>query len=166
MAQIAKPAAEKAAATTKDAANNVTDHGQHATDKAAELTRETVAKSKDTARGGLSAVQRTAGTALEAERAVVRRSAEGTAELGQALTDLLKEQTQQNLKTMMALTGAVDWDQVARAIDWEQVLRIQSEYLRDSLERMGRIKQCYLEVSQAVLTTSMTTAVRQTSKAF
>ena len=41
---------------------------------------------------------------------VTRRSAEGTAELGQVLAELVQEQTRRNLETWTALAGAVDWE--------------------------------------------------------
>ena len=40
---------------------------------------------------------------------------------------------------MSALTGAVDWEQVARAVDWKQVVEIQTGYLRVSMERMAQL---------------------------
>ena len=165
MAQTAKPEADKAVNTAKDATNNVADLGRRTTDKAADLTRETVDKAEDMARGGLRTVERTAGAAREVERAVTRRSAEGTAELGQVLTGLIKEQAQHNVETMSALTGAVDWEQVARAVDWKQVVEIQTGYLRVSMERMAQLTQRYLEISQAVLTTATSAALRQVDKA-
>ena len=112
MAQTAKPEADKAVNTAKDATNNVADLGKRTADKAADVTRETVDKAEDMARGGLRTVERTVGAVREVERRS-RRSAEGTAELGQAFTGLIKEQAQHNVETLSALTGAVDWEQVA-----------------------------------------------------
>ena len=165
MAQTAKPEAEKAVDTARDTTNDIADLGKRTTDKAVDLTRETVAKAEDVTRGGFRAVERTVGAAREVERAVTRRSAEGTAELGQVLTGLIKEQAQHNVETMSALTGAVDWEQVARAVDWKQVVEIQTGYLRVSMERMAQLTQRYLEISQAVLTTASSAALRQVDKA-
>ena len=55
---------------------------------------------------------------------MTRRSAEGTAELGQVFTGLIREQAQHNVETL-SLTSAVDWEQVARAVDWKQVAQIR-----------------------------------------
>ena len=99
------------------------DLGKRTTDKAVDLTRETVDKAEDMTRGGFRAVERTVGAAREVERAVTRRSAEGTAEFGQAFTGLFKEQAQHNVDTMSALTGAVDWKQVARRSTGSRSLR-------------------------------------------
>ena len=156
MAQTAKPEAEKAVDTARDTTNNIADLGKRTTDKAVDLTRETVDKAEDMTRGGFRAVERTVGAAREVERAVTRRSAEGTAEFGQAFTGLFKEQAQHNVDTMSALTGAVDW---------KQVVEIQTGYLRVSMERMAQLTQRYLEISQAVLTTATSTALRQADKA-
>src|SRR5688500_3745686 len=111
MAQSAKPEADKAVDTTKEATSNVADLGRRTSDTAEDITREAVDKAENTYRGGLRDVQRTDGAQHEVERAIARRSAEGTAEYCQAHTDLLKEQTQHNLKTLTSLTEAVDWDQ-------------------------------------------------------
>lgn len=142
MAQTARTEAEKAT-------DNVTDN-------AAELGKRAADKAQDTARSGLQIVQRAADAGGEIERAVVRRSAEGTAELGQALTELLNEQTQHNVEIFKALTGTVDWNEVAR---------IQGDFLRASLERGARLTQRYLEVTQAVFVTAVSTASDQAKKA-
>lgn len=146
MAQTAKPEAEKVSHT-------------------AEATREATDRAEDVARHGLEVVQRTTDALGEVQREVAQRSAEHTAELGRVFVDLLQEQTQHNLKTFAALTGAVDWDQVAKAVDWERVARIQGEYLRVSLERTAQLVRRYLEASQAVVTATADAAKKQARKA-
>ena len=101
----------------------------------------------------------------EVQREVAQRSAEHTAELGRMFVDLLREQTQHNLKTFGALTGAVDWDQVAKAVDWERVARIQSEYLRVTVERTAQLARRYFEAGQAVADATATAAKKQARKA-
>ena len=86
-------------------------------------------------------MQQTAGAALEVERAVARRSAEGATEVGQAFAELVKEQAQSNVEAFQALT---------RAVDWDQVVRIQGELLRASFERAAAFTRRYFEVVQAV----------------
>ena len=90
-------------------------------------------------RSGLQVVHR----ATAAVGQATRRSAEGTAELGQGLTELVHEQVRHNAAALAALSETVDW---------ERLLRIQREYLHASLERMGGLAQRYLEASQGVLT--------------
>ncbi len=93
----------------------------------------------EAARSGLQVVHRTTTAASQA----TRRSAQGTAELGQALSELVQEQARHNVATLTALSEAVDW---------ERLLRVQGEFLHASLERMAGLAQRYLEASQAVLT--------------
>jgi hypothetical protein len=158
MAQTAKPEDEKAIDTAKNATDKLAE-------QAAEATREATDRAEDVARHGLHVVQRTTDAFGEVQREVAQRSAEHTAELGRAFVDLLQEQTQHNLRTFAALTGAVDWDQVARAVDWEQVAKIQGEYLRVSLERTAQLARRYLEITQTVVTASADAAKKQARKA-
>ena len=97
MAQIAKTEAEKAT-------DNVAELGKRTADKAVDVTHEVANRAEDTARRGFQAAQKTAGAALEVERAVVRRSAEGATEVGQVFAKLAKEQAQNNVETFQALT--------------------------------------------------------------
>ena len=55
----------------------------------------------------------------------------------------MEEQTGHNIPTVTAL---------GEAVDWERVFRIQSQFLRTSLERMAGLTRRYLEARQAVLT--------------
>jgi hypothetical protein len=112
------------------------------------VTREAAERTGDVVRHGLQVAQRTG----EAQREVAQRSAEHTTEFGRVLVDMFQEQAQYNLKTLAALAGAVDWD---------QVLRLQGEYLRASLERGVQVTQRYLEASQAVMTATANAARKQ-----
>ena len=165
MAQIANTGAEKAANTAKNATDDVAERSKRIVNPAAAVTREMTDRAEDVARGGLHVVQRTVDAVGEVERTVVERSAEGTAELGQALLNLVQTQTRHNLETWTALTEAVDWDRVAKAVDWDRVLQIQSEYLRLSFERATQLTQRYVEVVQAVTNSAAGAAKRQARKA-
>jgi hypothetical protein len=154
MAQIAKVTAEKAADTAKNVTDNVAEVGKHATNQAADVAHRSV-----------QIVRRAADTVGEVERAAARRSAEGTAELGQAFVELVNAQTRHNLETLTALTNTVDWDRVAKAVDWDRVFQIQSAYLRVSLERAAQLTRRYFEVVQAVTVSMADTAQRQARKA-
>ena len=151
MAQIAKPAAEKAEDTVK----NVADHAAEQGKRTADVTREAAERTGAVARHGLHVAQRTAEAAGEVQREVAQRSSEHTTELGRVLVDLVQEQTRHNLKTLSALASAVDWD---------RVLRIQGEYLRVSLERGAQLTRRYLEASQAVITATANSAKKQARK--
>jgi hypothetical protein len=128
---------------------------KNATDKAAEVTRETAGRAEDAARRGVHVIQRTAGAASEVQREVAHRSADATADLVQVLVDLINEQTRHNVQIFHALTQTVDWGQAAQ---------LQSEFLRTSLKRTGQFTRRYFEVSQAVMTSALSTAGGQAKK--
>ncbi len=149
MAQTARKQAEKAT-------NNVAELGKRTADKTVDVTREAADKAEDTARRGFQAVQKTAGVALEVERAVARRSSEGATEVGQAFAELVKEQARDNAETFRALAGAFDWNKAAR---------IQADLLRASVERAAQFTRRYLEVVQAVTASMVSTTKEQARKA-
>ena len=136
MAQIAKTETQKA-------------------DNVAELGKRTADKAEDTARRGFQAAQKTAGAALEIERAVARRSAEGATEVGQVFAELAKEQARNNVETFQALT---------RTLDWSQAAQIHGDFLHASLERAAEFTRRYFEVVQAVVTSAASTAQEQARK--
>jgi hypothetical protein len=102
-------------------------------------------------RSGLQVVQRAAYAAGEAQRETAQRSADGTAELGQAWMELVQQQSRHNVQTLTALTGAVRWD---------EVLRAQGEFLRASVERMAQFTQRWLETSGSVMGSATAAAAR------
>jgi hypothetical protein len=109
--------------------------------------------------GGLEAAWRAIGAVGEVQREAARRSAEGAAEVGRALMDVVQEQVRHNLEALTAPTGAVDRDRAAgTVVDWDRVLRIQGEFLRASAQRSARLAERYLEVTQAVMTTTAAAA--------
>lgn len=165
MAQNAKSATEKAADNAKETTQHVAEQGKRVADEATEVTREAADRAEDAARRGLQLVERTAGAAGEVQRAVAQRSADGTAEIGRVLVDLTVAQTRHNLETLNALTSTVDWDQVSKAVDWDRVFKIQSDYLRTSIERAAQLTQRYLEVTQTVVNAAALTARREAKKA-
>ena len=149
MAQTAKTGADAAADNAKHAAENVAEIGKRA-------AHETAERAEGNMREGAQLVRRTTEAAGEVQRQVAHRSAEGTAELGQVLVDLMNEQTRHNVETFKALTGAVDWD---------RVVKVQGEFLRVTLERMVQLNQRYLDVFQSVANAAVTTAKDQARKA-
>ena len=171
MAQIATTEVEK----TADVAKNTTDNVAELSKRTADVTREAAdraedaarrgARAEDAARRGAEIMQRAANAVAEMEREETHRSAEGTAKIGQALIELVNEQTRYNLETWMALTRTVDWDRAVKAVDWDRVLRIQSAYLRVSLDRATQLTQRSFEVTQAVMTSAPDIAKRQAKKA-
>ena len=154
MAQIARNnEAEKAVSET---AGNVAELGKRTADKAVGATREAAEKTQDVTRRGFEYAQRTFGATAELERAVARRSAEGATEIGQAFARLVEEQGRHNVEIFKALTGAVDWDGVAR---------VQAEFVRVSLERGAEFARRYVEVAQAVFASAASATKEQARKA-
>lgn len=138
-------------------AQTARNHTEKATGNAVDATREATDKAEDTARRGFQAVRKTAGAALEVERAVARRSAEGATEVGQAFAELAKEQARDNVEAFQAL---LTW-----TVDWDQVTRIQGEFLRASVERAAEFTRRYFEVVQAVVASAASTTKEQARKA-
>jgi hypothetical protein len=146
MAQIAR----------NNEAEKATELGKRTADKSVDVAREAIDKTENTARRGFEAAQRTAGAALEVERAVTHRSAEGATEVSQAFAELVKEQARANVEAFQALT---------RVVDWNQVSRIQSELLRESVERAAQFTRRYFEVVQAVTASAVSVTKEQGRKA-
>jgi hypothetical protein len=156
MAQIARTGADKAADTTKNTTDNVTELRQRAADQGADVVHEAAERAEDVAHRGARTLQRIAGAVGEAQP-----SAKGTTGFGRGFIDLANEQVRDNLATLKALSGTVDWGRAAKAVDWNQVVQIQGAYLRASLERTARLTQRYLELGQAVMTSAVSAAQRQ-----
>jgi hypothetical protein len=165
MASTANTTADKAGNTARNDAEQAAELSKRTSERAVDAAREATDTTEDATRRGLQLVQRTTGAAGEVQREVMRRSAEGTAEFGQTLMTVLTEQTQHNLKTWTALTGAVDWDQVIKAVDWERVAQIQTEFLRVSMERSAQLTKGYLEITQSVVTAASEAVQDQAKKA-
>ena len=165
VAEIGKHAADQAAEVGKRTTVRVAQVGERAVEQTAEVTRELTDRTGNLIQQGLHLVQGTTDAARELPQAVVRQSAEGTAEIGRTLLSLVHEQTRQNLDMMQALSGAVDWDKAVKAVDWDRVFEIQGEFLRVSLERSAQLTQHYLEVTQAVMAASASAARQQARKA-
>jgi Phasin protein len=148
MAQTAKIEAEKAT-------DNVAELGKRTTDKAVDVAHEVDNKVEDTARRGFQTAQKTAGATLEIQRAVARRSAEASTEIGQVFAELVNEQARNNVETFQALT---------RTLDWKEAAQIHGDFLRASLERAAEFSKRYFEVVQAVVASAASTAQEQARK--
>ncbi len=145
MAQTARTETDKFVDTAKDATGN-----------GAELGKRTADKIENAARGGFRIMERTSGAALEIEHVVARRSAEGATELGQTFSELLNEQARHNIEVFKALKGTVDWD---------AVVRIQSEFVRSSMEQAALFTRRYFEAVQAAMLSAATPIKGEAEKA-
>jgi hypothetical protein len=124
---------------------------ERATKEAAQQAQGAAQAGAGAMRSGLQVVQRAADAAGKAQRETAQRSAEGTAELGQALMELVQQQSRQNVQTLTALT---------RAVRWDEVLQAQGEFVRASVERMAQFTQRWLETSRSVIGSATAAAAR------
>ena len=156
MAQPARNAAEKDTNVARATASNVAEMNKRATKEGATIAREGGERAGEAVRDSFEATQRTAAAVMEVQRTVARHSADGVAELNQAFVDLLNQQTRDGIDALRELTGAVDWNTVAR---------IQGEFLRASLERSAEFTRRYFEVLQSVMASAASAPEEQTRKA-
>ena len=103
----------------------------------------------------VGAARNTAAASIEARQKAARRSSEGASEVGQMFVELVKEQTQRNMEVFQALT---------RTVSWSDATKIQTEFLRESFERMSRFTRRYIEVGQSVMGSAMAVAKDQAAK--
>ena len=143
----------EAAGAARDATRAGTEATSTATGATARLVRDTATAATETAaeaaHDGLQVARRTTDAVAGAQRELTHRTAEGTAELGRELSDLLQEQVRYQLATVATRGEAVDWD---------RLFRLQADYLRDSLERTAQLTRRWLDLSQAVLTANLNAA--------
>ena len=92
----------------------------------------------------------------EVQQETLRRAAESTAKLTQVFVDLLNEQTRQNIKAMMALREAVDW---------QTVFQVQKEFVNANLDRVAELTRRYVGVTQAVTAAATSAANDQLKRA-
>ena len=78
------------------------------------------------------------------------------AEISRSLMKLFNEQSRANVELVQALSQPAKWSQAAQ---------LQSEYLRTSFLRTAQFTRRYVEVSQAVVTSTLSTARGQAKKA-
>ncbi len=154
MAQTHKTDAETTTGTMKAAA-----------DRATEVARETTGNIKSLTTRGAESVRSATEGAAELQRSLAESAVGGSGELGRLMTDLLKEQTEHNLRTMTALYATVDWDQVMKAVDWQSVARVQADFLRDSMMLGAEITRRWLEIGQSTMARGASAVQRQAEKA-
>ena len=161
MAQIARAETNKttngakAAKAAKAASDNVAEFAQRSTVKTAEVMREAAGQAENTIRDGLQTVRQAVDVAAEVERKTVRHAGAGMAEISQALMEAFNEQTQDNAQLFQALT---------KPANWGLATKLQREFLQASLMRTAQLAQRYVEVSQAVMTSVLTTGWGQAKK--
>ena len=116
---------------------------------AREATEASAQATTAAARNSLRLVEQTAGTFGQVQRETARRSAEATAELGRLVVELVSEQTRHNVEVATAF---------GRSADWQEIARLQSEFVRESFERVNRLNGRYLEIVQDVMRATVSAA--------
>ena len=159
--EVGKHVADQTAEVGKRTTIRIAQVGERAVEQTAEVMREVTDRTGKVIQQGLPVIQGTSDVA----RAVARQSAEGSAEIGRTLLNLVHDQTRQHLDLLQALSAAVDWNQAVKAVNWERVFEIQGEYVRASLERSGQLTQRYLQVTQAMMTATAVATRQQARKA-
>ena len=160
-AEVSARTADQVAEVGKRTADQVADASKRAAEQTAEVTRELADRATNVVQHGLQVVQSMAGATRELRREVARQldrghgrdrpdGAEPDARAGPAESGHPE-----------ALTATLDWSKADKAVDWERVIQLQAEWLRGSLERSAQLTQRYLEVTQAVVAATASTAQQQ-----
>ena len=83
------------------------------------------------------------------------RVGQGVAEITESLVDFITQQTRHNVEHFQALSQPTNWSHAAR---------LQSQFLQASWMRTARFTRRYWEVSQAAMTSALSTARGQARK--
>ena len=142
MAQIARTEADKAASSAKDAGGKIAD-------KAA-------VQAENVVRGGFQSARQAVDAGAEVAQETAGRANAGMNEINQNLVELLNQQARHNVQLFQTL---------AQPSNWGKAAQLQNEFLRDSWQRAARFAQRYVEVSQTVMASTLSTARSQATKA-
>ena len=146
MAKIARPEAADAARNARD---QIAELGEQVADKAA-------GQAENVARDGLQSARRAVDAGAEVGQKIAGRAEAGMAEIDQSLVELLNQQARHNVRLFQTLAQPTNWGKAAR---------FQDEFLRASWQRAARFARRYVEVGQAVVTSTLPTARGQAKKA-
>ncbi len=142
MAQIARTEVDKAASSAKDAGGKIAD-------KAA-------VQAENVVRGGFQSARQAVDAGAEVAQETAGRANAGMNEINQNLVELLNQQARHNVQLFQTL---------AQPSNWGKAAQLQNEFLRDSWQRAARFAQRYVEVSQTVMASTLSTARSQATKA-
>ena len=149
MAQIARPEADKAADAARKARNEIAELGKQMTDQAA-------GQAENLARSGFQSARQAVDAGGEVGQKIAERAEAGMTEVNQNLVELLTEQTKHNVQLFQTL---------AQPSNWGKAAQLQNEFLRTSWQRAAQFARRYVEVSQAAMTSALSTARGQAKKA-
>jgi len=151
MAHPARHEAEKAEDATKNV-NKAAEPLRNGTGQIVELTRDVLKAGAQGATTFGNDLQEGVGAANEMQR----KSADAAVEFSKLYMDLFKEQAEHSLQAATAFRKSFNWD---------EAIRVQSDFLRASLERMSQLNSRYLEIVQAVMGTAVSVAKDPAKKA-
>ena len=142
MAQIARPEADKAADAARNARNEIAELGKQITDKAA-------GQAENVARSSFQSARQAVDAGAEVGRKIAGRAEVGMTEINQSLVELLNQQARHNVQLFQRLAQPTNWGKAAQ---------LQNEFLRTSWQRAAQFARRYVEVSQTVMTSALSTA--------
>ena len=141
MAQIARPEADKVA-TARNARNEIAELGKQITDEAA-------GQAENVARSSFQSARQAVDAGAEVGRKIAGRAEVGMTEINQSLVELLNQQARHNVQLFQTLAQPTNWGKAAQ---------LQNEFLRTSWQRAAQFARRYVEVSQTVMTSALSTA--------
>ena len=148
MAQIARPEAGKAADATKNTRNEIAELGK-------KITEQTAGQAENLARRGIQSARQAVDAGGERGEKLAEHAQAGATEVNQNLVQLITEQTKHNIQLFQAL---------AQPSNWGKVAQLQKEFLRTSWQRAAQFSQRYVGVSQAAMSSALSTARNQAKK--
>jgi hypothetical protein len=149
MAQIAKTEADKAASSANYAGDKIAELGKQVADKAA-------GQAENAARRGFQFAGQAVNAGAEVGQKIAGRAQAGTTEINQSLVELLNQQARHNVQLFQTL---------AQPSNWGKAAQLHSEFLRTSWQRATQFTQRYVEVSQTVMASTLSTARSHETKA-
>ena len=142
MAQIARPEADKVADAARNARNEIAELGKQITDEAA-------GQAENVARSSFQSARQAVDAGAEVGRKIAGRAEVGMTEINQSLVELLNQQARHNVQLFQTLAQPTNWGKAAQ---------LQNEFLRTSWQRAAQFARRYVEVSQTVMTSALSTA--------
>ena len=142
MAQIARPEADKAADAARNVRNEIAELGKQITDDAA-------GQAENVARSSFQSARQAVDAGAEVGRKIAGRAEVGMTEINQSLIELLNQQARHNVQLFQTLAQPTNWGKAAQ---------LQNEFLRTSWQRAAQFARRYVEVSQTVMTSALSTA--------
>ena len=128
--------------TARNARNEIAELGKQITDDAA-------GQAENVARSSFQSARQAVDAGAEVGRKIAGRAEVGMTEINQSLVELLNQQARHNVQLFQTLAQPTNWGKAAQ---------LQNEFLRTSWQRAAQFARRYVEVSQTVMTSALSTA--------